>query len=423
MQNFIFKPTSKNFAKLFLYLFAMAFLFSQESLANTVCEKYLELGSEAEVTAVASQTSESLTEEVPTTSQPNPEVEMVRIYAGPGVVIPRELECDYCGTKSLMPARLTDPRITILNTTSDIAALREQSGGNSPDFIGAAIRCTNCAGHSPLWEIRNNGEAPRPAAKTTRLEIHTDPQLGKRYVNLPKEYQELARSDSEMNRIARAQHIAVCPYCSVTGLLEMKPPGGVQCSGCGNNVPATSIFNTGELLAAADKARRNLVNRTASGPGDNVRSRRNIQPAPEKLVIPTEQVEAQARSALSRYATKWIASGVTALAILSGSAYYMNNTPVIAEGAVFQVKDNIATVRFQETPYYDDSLNIKTYEVDVILSERRTLPGEQPIDVLPGDRVTIHYTWSDFHFLPFVFHPYSGAEMFDGSIIDGEQIN
>jgi hypothetical protein len=159
--------------------------------------------------------------------------DLVRIYAGPGVVIPRQIECDYCGTGSLMPARLSDPRITIMNTTADVQALQERSGGQAPNFTGAAIRCTNCAGHTPLWEIRNPNEPPRPAARTTRLEIFMDQQLGKRYVNLPKEYEELARKDSEMNRIAQAQHIAICPSCSVTSLLDSRPSGGVQSSAVG----------------------------------------------------------------------------------------------------------------------------------------------------------------------------------------------
>ena len=350
------------------------------------------------------------------------ENDLVRIYAGPGVVIPRQIECDYCGAGSLMPARLSDPRITIMNTTADVQALQERSGGQAPNFTGAAIRCTNCAGHTPLWEIRNPNEPPRPAARTTRLEIFTDQQLGKRYVNLPREYEELARQDSEMNRIARAQHIAICPSCSVTSLLDSRPSGGVQCSGCGDNVPARNIFNTGDLLKDADKATRNSVNRNASGPGNTTRSRRNIQPAPERRVVPTRAEEAQGRSALNRFTKKWIGGGVAALGIIAGGAYYMNNTPIIAEGAVFRVQDNVATVMFQETPYYSEDRNLEQHEVQIVLSDRLTLPGEDALDVQPGDRVTIHYTWSDFHFLPFVFHPYSGAEFFDGSIVDGESI-
>jgi hypothetical protein len=164
------------------------------------------------------------------------------------------------------------------------------------------------------------------------------------------------------------------------------------------------------------------VNRNASGPGETTRSRRNIQPTPEARVIPTPAEVAQGRSALNSYTKKWIAGGVTALGILAGGSYYMNNTPVIAEGAVFRVQNNVATVMFQETPYYSEDRNLERHEVQIVLSDRMTLPGEDAIDVQPGDKVTIHYTWSDFHFLPFVFHPYSGAEFFDGSIVDGEAV-
>lgn len=399
--------------KLNIFVYAFSFIVTNAN-ASGICQEYL-LGA----TSLKEPKSVSAKDQ-----------NLVRIYAGPGVVIPRQIECQYCGEGSLMPASLKDPRITIMNSTADISALQDQSGGKSPNFLGAAIRCTSCGGHSPLWELGRPGELPRPKVKTTRLEIYTDAKLGKRYVLLPKEYKELADVDSEMNRLARAQHIAICPSCSVMSLTNSKPPEGVNCTGCGGLVPEVNIYNTQELLFAADKATKNSVNRNASGPGDSTYARRNIQPAPEKLARPTnvttrnvgaEEIR-QGRSILNGFNKKWIASGVAALAITGGSVYYMNNAPMIAEGMVISVENDIAVVRFAELPYFMSDSNLEMYEVSVVLSQRQTLPGELAQDVEKGDRVTIHYTWSDFHYLPFVFHPYSGAEFIDGSILNGSGI-
>lgn len=337
--------------------------------------------------------------------------EMVRIYAGPGVVIPRQIECIYCGQSSLMPASFTDPRITITNTVADVEGLRLRSGDKAPNFLGASIQCEDCGGHSPLWELGRPGEAPRPVAVTKRLEILTDTAKGKRYVLLPKEYEELARKDSEMNRLARAQHIAICPSCSVTTMTDSRPAGGLNCPACGGHVPQAGIYNTGDLLSGNDNSPR--ASSTTSPAVEDVRS---IPPKPKR-----DEVK-NGRTAISSLTKKWIAGGATAVSVLLGSTYFYNNTPVIAEGMVVDIKNNVAVVQFQETPYFGNERDLKSYEVQIILNQINSLPGESQVEIEEGDYVTIHYTWSDFHILPFVFHPYSGAEFFDGSFIEGTGI-
>ncbi len=354
--------------------------------------------------------------------------ELERVYAGPGVVIPREIVCDYCGVGNLAPASLQDPRYTLISTTADLQALQAQNPGKAPNFLGAALRCRGCGGHTPLWELGRPGQAPRPRAVTQRLPILTDTNLGKRYVELPAKYLELADPSSEINQLARAQHIAICPSCSVVSLTNSRPAAGVSCSGCGQNVPATNIFNTSELMNAADKGTKNGVRQNANGPGETTHSRRNIQPAPERLpkerlATPEETPDIQqGRRILNQYMTRWIAAGVTAIAVAAGSAYYVNNDPMIAEGQVIQIQDHVAVVKFHETPYFISDVQLQTYEANIVLDDRNALPGEEPMDVQVSDRVTVHYSWSDFHYLPFVFHPYEGAEFPDGSIVDGNSI-
>lgn len=378
---------------LILYLLVF-FSFLNASLGAGNCEGYLSNGVKAQ--------------------------DLVRIYAGPGVVIPRAIECIYCGDKSIMPPSLKDPRVTITNTTADIDSLSKLSGGKAPDFKGASIQCTNCGGHSPLWRLGRPGEPPVPYAKTTRLDIFTDNQIGKRYVLLPKEYEELADQNSEMNKLARAQHLAICPSCTVTTNVLSKE--AVSCPSCGDTITSKNIYDLSEILNAADKQTKNTVKNSASGPGDTTYSKRNIQPAPTKTYTTAAEIQ-QGRSALSSYAKKWIAAGVTSIAVLSATTYYMNNTPMIAEGIVTSVSNHVATVRFQETPYFSNDSNLKKYEVQVSLDQRNILPGEASVEIIPGDFVTVHYMWSNFHILPFVFHPYSGAEFNDGSFVEGSKIN
>lgn len=352
---------------------------------------------------------------------------LVRIYGDEGVIVPGAVVCNYCGVKNFMPASINDPRFTITNTVADIDGLREKSGDKAPDFLGASLQCDNCSGHTPLWRLGRPGEAPIPEAKYVMVDIKKDPTNERRYIELPEEYQELADPDSEMNRLANAHHAAICPSCGNMTLTDSKPAGGLNCPSCAGHIPQENIYNTKKLLAnqngakqepqSDDKPAEPTVDETGS-----VQASTSQASKPQSTDFDLE-TKRSGRKALGAWSKKWIAGGAVAVSALLGSTYYYNNTPVIAEGVVVEIKrDNVAIVQFRETPYFDGESNLASYQAQILLNELNSLPGELQTQIEKGDYVTIHYTWSDFHILPFVFHPYSAAEFFDGSFVEGSQI-
>ncbi|MCB0411879.1 MAG: hypothetical protein KDD22_05095 [Bdellovibrionales bacterium] len=336
------------------------------------------------------------------------ESDLVRIYAGKGVVVPNLIECQFCGGETLMPASYADPRVQL---NVDVDGER-----------GATVECEGCGGHTPLWTLDGKGN-PIGRARQTQLTPKMDEERGKRYVEVPPEYLPLGDPQSEMNQLARNATVYICPSCATTTALGPRfDIEGQSCVGCGTGFSPDRVFNTKQLLAEYQRNRETQrVREAVADSSPSSRSRiLGRQTSPKEI----REKKEQGRAALSAFAKKWLFGGATALAVLSSATYWYNDVPVVATGVVMDISaNNVATVNFTETPYYTGERNLKTYQVDVLLDEMQSLPGDLPYSVQLGDVVSIHYEWADFHVLPFVFHPYTGIEMQDGSFVPGSGLN
>lgn len=316
-----------------------------------------------------------------------------------GSVIPQMAECPSCGTYSFMPADFSGTGL--LNYVV-------RDGQQRP---GVSLGCQHCSSPITLWEVNPDTHQPISRAKLARQEVRREGKSA--FVVLPAEYAPMIDPNNGYKAQLEKQLIHICPSCSTNTFVTTETNFAEHsCENCGTPLSREESYSPRDLLTKYIANRETV--RTAH------REEAKKPTTPPQTTVP--DLPAKAESALKLHAKNWLLGGVAAVAVLSSAAYWANDTPIVAQGEVVSISQNMATVAFQELPYISSDRQLDYYQVTVVLDQRQSLPGELPYQVQVGDVVTIHYEWADFHILPMVFHPFTGAEWADGSLSMGRDI-
>ena len=312
------------------------------------------------------------------------------------MVIPRVVECKTCGGHNLRPPSIEDDRIKLLNAKGE-------------GFQGFEIECNGCSASTSIWEKKGNkitkaaNDYEIPVFKDHTMEYDDEPY--RRYVVLPTAFINMADPNSKINQVYAGRKLHLCHNCGEGALIKPQISyDGVHCFSCGKGVLKEHVYDTRDLLKKDIELRANKKER------EEIAKELGLNEVKEEI---TEAANKGLFKSLLKL-------GVLLTAVIAApTSYNMTNDTLLAEGRVLHIENNIAfaMVNFPNTRGGYTSEGVK-----VFLNKRNSLPGET-YQIKENDGVSVHFKKNHKNLLSFIFHPFTGAEFDDGSVVNGKNID